>query len=840
MDLTAEPSIGEKRAVENGEDCELEVPLSKKVKIDEVLSGDMKKVAEIVLVLAAMGKIRAGRSPTVAETEMMVEAREKLVDLCKGFAPKDVFPRDAFGTVIEDLGLSKLREQKLGFRSPKMSIAEKLLLTKRKMEKSEEFSLHSAPYTSQQSQTKLAAAAENHGTSHAVRMFPSDKPNHAPTSSGGFHPASPLAHVSSSNSTSLPYQLPTSEVRPMVSSGISSSHLRKDSSSLSMPRFERPHFRLDGSSNGASYTSQVQANSSVEHTMVKTPTWSMQPPSSLSAKFGSENKVPTHTSVKVEGSADTSKPRMASQATSKSLVAQTTSVNPPNTHQHSQGMQQAPSLVNSHNEIGKIVQKLLQPHIPEHPTWTPPSRDYMNKALTCQTCKFAINEVDNVLVCDACEKGYHLKCLQFNNQKAIPRGEWHCGKCLALSSGKPLPPKYGRVMRNIAAPKVSSNATAVQSSSEQKVGTLDEKVNQQRITANGNSGLQNSATGTMGNNNGHSPSGLMMPDERDIQFNDIVSNREKMDDKPPGTSPINLTKSSGSFRVSPSADLSVERSSEEKLVTESKSQPPAKSDTVINLFDHSQTHGNSLDNDQTRLRSRPDNDQTISAEIPSKQCHDTKLMVKDAEKSFNGETIGCNPNDEVKQDEQGVAQANHVETSGPSVGTSEEARSLSTSLHDVEWIGDILQLVGEKEYYQSCCINGVVYKVQDHALLYFKNKVMPSKLQAMWEDSKTKLKWVIVNRCYFPADLPETVGRPCSPESNEVYESNHESTVMAGLIQGSCKVLSPSKFTEKCEKRTHSAMETTDELRPLFLCKWFYDELKGLFRDVSSCGSDLL
>lgn len=38
----------------------------------------------------------------------------------------------------------------------------------------------------------------------------------------------------------------------------------------------------------------------------------------------------------------------------------------------------------------------------------------------------------------------------------------------------------------------------------------------------------------------------------------------------------------------------------------------------------------------------------------------------------------------------------------------------------------------------------------------------------MWEDSRTGSKWVIVTRCYFPGDLPENVGRPCSPESNEV------------------------------------------------------------------------
>lgn len=41
-------------------------------------------------------------------------------------------------------------------------------------------------------------------------------------------------------------------------------------------------------------------------------------------------------------------------------------------------------------------------------------------------------------------------------------------------------------------------------------------------------------------------------------------------------------------------------------------------------------------------------------------------------------------------------------------------------------------------------------------------------LQDMWEDSNTNKKWVTLTRCFFPDDLPESVGRPCAPESNEV------------------------------------------------------------------------
>lgn len=465
----------------------------------------------------------------------------------------------------------------------------------------------------------------------------------------------------------------------------------------------------------------VSANFSGNHTMAKTPTWSVQPQSASLVKYGSDHKVTAQTSAKIEGSAVISMSQMAPHATtSKASITQTTPGNPAGTSQHLQKVKQGPSQRNSHFEIGKIVKKLLQPHLPVHPEWTPPSRDYMNKALTCQTCKFTINEVGSVLVCDGCEKGYHLKCLQSNNLKAIPRGEWHCGKCLFLNNGKPVPPKYGRVMRNIPPTKVSSSSTSGQSSSEKKVGTSNEKVNQQHITANGNSGLRNAASGAMGNHYSCSPPGLMMSDVSEMQGN-ILSSGAKMNDKPPGACPNNLIKTSGSATVSPSADSSCEGSHKEKIGTESNSQSPAKSGSVINSFDGPQAPGNTEDNDQTGLPK--------SAKISPQQCPDVDLLVEETGKSFSGETLKSNPNHEAKEDERGCAQTNPVETSVASVRATGQASSSSDGLHDVDWTGDIINVADEKIYYQSCCINGVVYKVQDHALLLHDNKLLPSKLQ---------------------------------------------------------------------------------------------------------------
>lgn len=728
-------SLGEKRPLENGLDQDLG---NKKARVggeDVVLSGNVKKVAEIVLVLATMGKMRGGRKPTAVEVQMMADAREKLADVCKEFAPKDIFPRDAFGMVIEDLGLNRLKEQRLGIRPQKMSIAEKLKFTKQKMEKSEVFPLRSNMYTPPRLQSNLSGAAESRGTSNVVRMFPSDKANHASVSSGSFQHPSNTVHASAANSRTLPYQLPTSEVRPGVSSV---------SPSIQMPRAERPQFRLDGGSNGSSYASESQAISAGDHMKGKTPTWSMQPQSASFPKVGS-NKVSANTSVKAEGSSDMATARVANQGiTPKPLITQVTPG--PTNANHVQNRMNFIQSSDTHGEISKIVQKLLQPHPPDHPTWNPPSRDYMSKALTCQMCKGTINEVDTALVCDACERGYHLRCLQCN-PKAIPRGEWqewHCVKCLAISNGKPLPPKYGRVMRNITTPKLSSNALAVQPSLDKSVQSSHVNVNQPMMTTNENFvNISQSASGGIAGN--------------DRKLAEMVVN-DKNESGIHGSSEETLL------------SCSKERSHEEKLVIVSESQPPA------NFLECGGTNG------------------------------------------------------VIKEDKQGDC----VEKSEIRNVVSEHEVPSSSNMNEVEWLGGVQKEIDGKAYYHSCCINGTVYKVKDYALFSSPgNKYLPNKLQAMWEEGKTAKKWVTVTRCFFPDDLPEGVGRPCAPESNEVYESNHESTLAAGLIHGSCEVLPPSKFSEENVVRTRLRARGSDRPKPLFLCKWFYDETKRLFRDVT-------
>lgn len=696
-DLSVPPdskSDGEKRPAENGDVGDLDAPLRKKARGSSNSANDMTRVAEIILVLSAMGEMRGGRNPTVVEKELMSEARKKLAEMCNELAPKDILQSDAVGTFIEDLGLNRSKDQKLGFRPPKMSIAEKLLFTKRKMEESKEFAARSVSYSS----PRYNPAAEN----RSGRVFPSDKTSHAV-----IQPASNLGYVSATTSTPSSFHSATNEVRPsMVPSNLPTS-----TTHLAAP------FRLDAKSNGSAFASQVQANVSVDQPVLRAPTWSLQSQSATSSKAGSENKLPDHASTKTGETTVTNTSQIVLRSTrdqnNKSLTTHT-------------------PLANSHNEIAKIVQKLVQPQLPVHPTWTPPSRDYMNKSVTCLICKITINEVENVLICDACEKGFHLKCLQHYNQKGIPRGEWHCGKCLHLSNGKPLPPKYGRVMRNISTAKVPTDNT----SSEKKLANSEQKVNNhnmQKIMANG------------------------------------ISNSQTVDSKQNGLA---------SDSDMPNAEETKENerfSFDEKLDPELKSQPSAKLSDTIN-----------------------------------------------SQNSNIKETVASDK-DDIKQEE------------GTSMASKEGPGASSDGLHSVDWIGDLVEVVNEKTYYRACCVDGVPYEVQTFALVCSGNgKSVPTKIQAMWEETESRTKWITVTTCYFPSELPEVVGRPSAPESNEVYESNHNSTVMASLIKGPCEVLPPIKFKEEGDRRTALGTESSSGLQPLFICKWFYDESRGIFRPIPS------
>lgn len=784
MDLS-DPVVVEDSMKVDDDDCV--VPMESD---DAENRKDMKRVAEMVLVLSAMGNMRGGAaSPTAAEKQMMAQARDKLIALCQPMAPKDIVPKDAVKVVIEDLGLNRVKDH----RRTATSIKDKLQSANTKMEESKKFAMQSGVYSPQVLQGGLGAKSDNHGA-YVPQRFPQDRSSHVVT--GGSESSPSINHMNEGQST-------------MVSRRGFSSPFEKEASSLSFPRTEALHFRVDGGPNVPTYPSQVRASSPGDHMHGKTPTPKFQ--LGPVARVGVANKVPDH---KVDGT-----PVMG--------VSQTAYGGPQAAQKPSLGMNfvHVASTNSNHNEIAKNVQKFLHPRLPERPSWNPPSTDYMNKSLTCQACKVSVNDVESLLVCDACEKGHHLKCLQSYNQKGIPKGEWHCPTCLMASNGKPLPPKYGRVTRNSTVPKASSNATAVQASAEKKVDSSDQNVNYQKATANGNSGYLHPAhVGQAGNIHVGATTVLKMSNPREVQAVNTSGNKVKMEGTPlsepklPKDTVLGAAVSSGK----PNENSTQQFQSREASVPDRKPQPkcePAEaclrkpSDAGIDSCHSPQDIGKHV------LRKL--------AEVSSDhgQDHDHNMKTPDSR-----ETSDCKPGFDVRKDGQDAAQTVSVGNVGVGHGARDCPKSSLDTLPSVDWIGDILQIVDEKAFYKSCYINGTVYKLQDHALFRSNNgNLRPSKLQALWEDTKTGSKWAIVNSCYFPADLPEVVGRPCSPENNEVYESNHGSTVRAALVQGPCEVLPPNKFKEESDRR----LQTNNITQPVFLCKWFYDESKGLFRPVT-------
>ncbi|XP_057529526.1 uncharacterized protein LOC130808094 isoform X2 [Amaranthus tricolor] len=805
---------GEKTAIEKSSGMEVaamevdndgEISVKKRKTEDNGEEVELKKVAEIVLVLSAMGRMRGGKEPTVLEKTMMAEAKEKVVALCEELAPKDIVPMEAFGAIMEDLGLNRLKDR-LGFRPAKQSISERIALAKRRMEESKVFAAQPASYPSQRVQTASAAANENRGLPSNVHVFSSDKVSHVPVSAGTFHPPTSAVNVSSAASTPVRFHPPGTEVRQQVSSSAMLNNIGKDFTS-GVPTI------LDRSHNGSSLPN-VPVSSSAHQRLQS------------SMHVGTKNTVSNQLPVRIDSNVSRSSPHPTAQAviaqtqqtvaqTSRPVANQTAGGTPPTVHNQGSHFVRASPPVNHHVDISRLVQKLLTPKLPQRSVWTAPSREYMNRPLGCQFCKQAVSDVENMVVCDACEKGYHLGCLQSYNAKSFPRGEWHCPRCLSMSHGKPFPPKYGRVTRNMNVPKAASSMIGVQMPSEKKVVAVVGKLNEPNATINKS------------------------------QTSNI---------HPPLNHPNATTNGSQDSKVHPQAIKNNEPSSESILGHQNEI---VRNDISISVKDDETKLEHSLNNttgaavEASLSVSASDNPlQQTKAEIPSED----RLMSETeprtsviSQENFKPDDLHSSSNQDDVEEKvlDGVAiPVQHIENNGvtdtrPSNDENHDVKSLvdiervnhqakdlaeasESGLHDVYWLGDEDRIVDKRKFFRSCRINGMVYQVQDYALFRSeKGKLTPLKLQGMWEDSQNNLKWLVVHKCYFPDDLPEEVGRPGAPQSNEVYESTHDSNVLAGLVQGPCEVLPFRKFGEEAETNDKIS-STEDGSLPIFIRKVSY------------------
>ncbi|XP_008798852.3 uncharacterized protein LOC103713628 [Phoenix dactylifera] len=775
-------------------------PATKKRAREGADTGDLKRLAEIVMVLAAMREMRGGREPTAAEKALVAEAREKLVGMCEHVKPKDLFSRESVRVVVDDLGLNRSKDPLMGCRPPKMSIAEKVLLTKTKMEESKEVATHSPVYSSHHLPVSFGANIESHGTLlHGASRFVAEKPIAVALPAGGFQSTSAVSHVPTLVSVSSSKQLQINETYATVTPIKSASNPhQRDSPSLTPPHAEPGHLRLDARLNGPTYQTQVQATSA-EYMPHKAPTTSMQSTSAAVTKVGQAHKLLDHALVKSDSIHEVNAIQN-SQATRhqeiRSSAIQAGQGNLRMGHQPSPGLAfvHAPSPFNNHDDIATNVQRILHQKVSNHPSWVPSSTEYMNRPLNCQVCKITISDMESLLVCDACEKGTHLKCLQSYANKGNPKAEWHCTKCLISSNGKPLPPKYGRVTRAVGPAKGASNAGITHASSEKKTVNTDSKVNQQKAIANGNSGISDLARpSNMGDSHAESsPSSEMNVAE--VQFKSPAPGMKGEDGMSKGASTNHSKENAGVVCIISGAqnDNSGSSSHDMKVTSESVLQPKTvpeiscsdhPRDIVVHNTNQSQLSGDSLVGDGVKLPSDVEASAIRQQEFGKPGDDELKKPFGKKETSEN------RASSKSRLDDGDNSQA----TSNGALNYGDEARDhgrpLLPDLHAVDWVGDILQVVDEKTYYQYCRINGILYKLQDHVLIASTcQKFVPSKLQSLWEDNKSGSKWATVDLYYFPNDLAGTVSQPSTTENSEVYASNNKKTIMAGSINGPCEV----------------------------------------------------
>ncbi|KAI3920506.1 hypothetical protein MKX01_000845 [Papaver californicum] len=336
-------SVGKKRVVDCDETENFNVK-TKKARVD--YGGDMKRVAEIVLILSSMGKMRGGRNPTDVEKGLMAEAKQKLVEICQFMAPWDVIPKDAIRVVVEDLGLNKSTDQRLGLRPPKMSIAEKFVLAKRKMEESKKFAAQSVTYMSPTSQAGYGTKAD------ANRPF---RTVHKPPALKGFQVASSVVNVPSLASAVSLNQLHVNKVQ---SSSVSRGSIGISSGpgcSLSqLPRKVGAPFISDGRLNGSIYPFHVQANASRNHSTFS--------PQSLAITKVCQGNGASDSTRSANGTTELSTYKVAVQVTrDQNSKPSVQTVHGKVSHQPSQvtNYQYPSSVFSNHTVIGTNVQKFL-------------------------------------------------------------------------------------------------------------------------------------------------------------------------------------------------------------------------------------------------------------------------------------------------------------------------------------------------------------------------------------------------------------------------------------------------------------------------------------------------
>ncbi|KAF8779195.1 hypothetical protein HU200_002872 [Digitaria exilis] len=745
--------------------------------------GELCRAAEIVMVLAAAGQARGGRAPTAAERALTAEARGALAAVVAGqvsLRPRELFATEAIRALVEDLGLAWARDPAaVGFCKRRASIADKVLLTKRKMEGRREVLVPTVP--------KMTAASAKIGFQHGASKVTTGLPR----------------NQSNPMSSSMISKQPPLNGAVAGASSIESRHIP---SAVSLPAVCSANAKMEVVVNGSNFT-QNGGEGTIEES----------------------NKSGHHTA----NSSSQSSLRISSQA-EKSVDEKRADIYPVSGgsvmgYEAPKGALfiQKQIILSNHKAITGNVQWIL--HQPaDHSSWNVPSTEYMNTRLDCQICKVPITDMESLLVCDACERGMHVKCLQHYGNQDMVKPEWYCPRCVAFSKGKPLPPKYGKVTRTIVVPKACMTSVALPSQVAVENPTEKDGSSNKNVAADGHLINQNtnkvgiavckSGTLALYATDSKAPS-VAEPQKEDVKHDETSSIGNEGNGLPCGGIPTETAtfcdevQSTGASTYG-SGNLSGGPQMHVKSSSASPTNYFALQSTELSAINHA-NHSSIVSSVENCERTRASADELYQADGVTNdgigKPHKREIMADDAiSDHVNAHQVTLNRH--CCSDPETIGDCNRY------LGSSTDSV--------VVWVGDGLKSIGNKTFYNSCNIDGIVYNLHDHILIASEgSKSSPCKLQSLWEDHDSGSRVAMVNPYFFGSDIPESISKPCIYEEEQVYGSNDEKTVLVSAIRGPCEVLHVDKLSEETMRRCQLD-SSGHRLHPIFFCRsllsaWF-------------------
>ncbi|CAN6214149.1 unnamed protein product [Urochloa humidicola] len=786
--------------------------------------GELGRVAEIVMVLASTGEARGGRAPTAAERALAAEARGALAALVAGeveLRPRELFTTDAIRALVQDLGLALARDPAAaGFRPRKASIADRVVLTKRKMVEGKEARAASTTVP------KLTASSAKIGFQHGSSKVATGSPRNI---------LSPLISPVISKQALLNGSV----------AGVPSTKSPNIPSAVSLPPVGSTDFKMEIVANGSDITKNgetvEQSNKSGQHTA------------------NSSNQSSLQSSNQAEKSVDEKGP--AIYPVIGNVVGYQTPKGELSVEEQ--------TIFSNHKAIAKNVERILRQ--PSNLSgWGVPSTEYMNARLDCHLCKVPITNMESLLICDACERGTHVKCLQYYGNKGLSKPEWYCPACVLRSNGKPLPPRYGKVKRALVVPKTCMTNGAQPSQVAAENPTEKDCSSNKNVAANGSVIHQNtnkvsstickSGALALDVTGSKSPAGVE-PQKEDIKHDKTSSVEKEGNGLPCGGIHTEAAKFSnevqntgtptyGSGNEVQSTGTPTYGSGNEVQSTGTPTY--GSGNEVQSTGTLTYGSGNLSGGSHMSSSASPVNYPILQSAALSGVKHGYHSSIVSSVENYESTRA---PTDELYQADEvtndGIRMPHNHKTmaddaisdhgnalqmtlnrqllSEPEIIGDRNGHVGSSTASNVDWIGDGLKSIDNKTYYNSCNVDGIIYNLHDHILIASEGgKVSPCKLQSMWEEHDSGSRLAMVNPYFFGSDIPGSISKPCIDEEDEVYDSNSDRIVLVSAIRGPCEVLNVDKFREESKRRCQLDSSGCS-LHPIFFCRWNYDDSTSSF-----------